>query len=84
MQKGFNTDFSAHGKNYHIQTEDWGEKNPFIVSRVFCNGAVLKTVKTPYHEALKAGPVQEQRALGLALRQQHQRILDEISSGKIK
>lgn len=77
MQKGFNTDIVIKGKTYHVQTEDWGQENPFLVSRVFCNGAVLKTIKTSYQEALKTGP------LNVALRSQHSRILRELDEGRV-
>lgn len=83
MQKGFNSDLSVKGKNYHIQTEDWGSQNPFLVSRIFCNGAVLKTIKTPYEEALKLGPVNNEEALKQALRRQHHRIMDDLISGQL-
>jgi hypothetical protein len=54
MQKGHNSDINVRGKSYHVQTEDWGSENPFIVSRIFCDGAVLKTIKTSHSEALKS------------------------------
>lgn len=82
MIKGHNSDITAWGKSYHVQTEDWGEQNPFIVTRVFCNGAVIKTIKTPYSQALKAGPVRQQEALSFALRHQHNQILDQLISGE--
>lgn len=83
MVKGFNSDLVIRGKNYHVQTEDWGNANPFLVSRVFANGAVLKTFKISYQEALSGGPVQDLQALSLALRKQHQTIIDRLHSGEI-
>jgi len=84
MQKGFNSDLQVRGKSYHIQTEDWGQQNPFVVTRVFCGGAVLKTFKTPYAEALRGGPTNQAEAVRLALRQQHHRILDQLLSGQLE
>ena len=81
MHKGFNSDISVRGKNFHVQTEDWGQLNPFLVSRIFCNGAVLKTVKTPYEEALRGGPVRNDEAISHALRRQHHQIMDALLSG---
>jgi hypothetical protein len=78
MQKGFNSDIVARGQKYHIQTEDWGMQNPFIVSRVFCNGAVLKTIKTSYEQALRSGSVYEVEAIKNALRKQHHSIIDSL------
>lgn len=78
MQKGFNSDITVRGQKFHIQTEDWGLQNPYLVSRIFCNGAVLKTIKTPYDTVLKMGSSQTQEAIRLALRRQHSTIIDTL------
>ncbi len=83
MQKGFNSDIQVRGKSYHIQTEDWGLANPFLVSRVFVGGAVLKTVKTPYDEALKTESLRNIDAVQSALRKQHNRICDLVFTGEL-
>lgn len=83
MLKGFNSDLNVRGKMYHVQSEDWGSTNPYLVSRVFLNGAVVKTIKTPHDEALRGGPVQDAVALGLALRKQHQRVIEQIHAATI-
>ena len=83
MQKGFNSDLTVKGKAYHVQTEDWGSQNPFIVSRVFSNGAVVKTIKTSHEEALRLGPVNDAEAIKQALRRQHMRVMDALMSGQI-
>ena len=81
MQKGLNSDLNIKGKMVHIQTEDWGVGNPFIVTRIFVNGAVKQTIKTSYNEALKNGPVNQAQALEQAIRRQHQKAIDELWSG---
>lgn len=81
MQKGYNSDITVRGQKYHIQTEDWGQQNPFVVSRVFCNGAVMKTIKTPYQNILQQGPVSGVEAIRLALQKQHNHIIDVLMSG---
>jgi hypothetical protein len=83
MQKGFNSDIEFRGKTYHIQTEDWGLANPFLVSRVFSGGAVLKTVKTPYDEALKNESLRNVDAVQAALKKQHNRICDLVFQGQL-
>ena len=83
MEKGFNSDVSVRGKKFHVQTEDWGPSNPFLVSRVFLNGAVVHTVKTSYEEALRAGPVNDADAIRQALRRQHGRVMDSLAQGTI-
>lgn len=83
MFKGFNSDLQIRGKSYHVQTEDWGNQNPFIVSRIFANGAVLTTMKTPYQEALRGGPIKDGEALQMALRRQHQLMIEKLHTGEI-
>lgn len=83
MEKGFNSDILFRGTQYHVQTEDWGHGNPFLVSRVFSNGAVVKSIKTSYAEVLPGGPSSESRAIRLAMKIQHQQILDLLVSGKL-
>lgn len=87
MEKGFNSDIIFRGMNFHVQTEDWGQENPYLVSRVYTNGAVVKSVKTPYSEVLGAFAQTRHRvdsqAIRLALRDQHQKILDLLVSGQL-
>jgi hypothetical protein len=83
MQKGFNSDVTVRGQKFHVQTEDWGQKNPFVVSRIFSNGAVIKTIKTSYEIILKAGALREEESIKDALRRQHTDILDVLMTGKI-
>lgn len=83
VEKGFNSDVVVAGLSYHVQTEDWGRQNPFLVSRVFCNGAVVKSVKTPYEKILPRGPLAERSAIQFALRCQHEQILDLLVSGQL-
>jgi hypothetical protein len=83
VEKGFNSDITWMGNQYHVQTEDWGRENPFLVSRVFRNGAVLRSIKTSYEEVLPKGPRTEANAIRLAMKIQHQQILDLLVSGKL-
>lgn len=81
MQKGFNSDITVRGQKFHIQTEDWGQQNPFLVSRIFANGAVLKTIKTPYDLVLRTGSVYSEQAIKQALHRQHSTIIDTLMAG---
>jgi hypothetical protein len=87
LEKGHNSDVIFKGLNFHVQTEDWGCDNPYLVSRVYQNGAVVISVKTPYSEVLGPGPITRLRidaqAIRLALRDQHQKILDLLLSGQL-
>lgn len=91
MEKGFNSDIIYCGLSFHVQSEDWGSENPYLVSRVYKDGAVIKSVKTPYSEVLgfsqgraatfsrKVDP----QAIRVALRHQHEKILDLLTSGQL-
>ena len=49
--KGFNSDICFKGCSYHVQTEDWGKvPEAPIVTKVFKNGAVVKTITTDYKD----------------------------------
>lgn len=83
MQKGFNSDITFEGIHFHVQTEDWGIANPFLVSRIYKSGAVIKSVKTPYAKVFSRGPATPELAIRQALRNQHQEILDQLISGQL-
>lgn len=83
MLRGHNSDLQVRGKSYHVQTEDWGAANPFLVSRIYCNGAVVKTFKTPHEEALKDSSVSYPEALRQALHRQHARVVDSLLAGEL-
>jgi hypothetical protein len=84
MQKGFNSDITVKGTSFHIQTEDWGTKNPFIVTRVFAGGAVKATIKTAYSDLLNEFSARSELAIKNALRRQHADTIDNLVSGKIQ
>jgi hypothetical protein len=83
VQKGFNSDILYSGLTYHVQTEDWGAKNPFFVSRVFSGGAVIKSIKIPYTKVLPRGLFSDSQTIQMALEAQHNSILDLLLSGQL-
>lgn len=83
MEQGFNTDVAYNGLNYHVQTEDWGAGNPFIVSRVYKNGAVLRSFKTPYTQIDINPLLAHSEVIQSAVKYQHQKILDLLVSGQL-
>jgi hypothetical protein len=78
MLKGYNSDLRVGATLFHVQTEDWGRDNPYIVTRVFKQGAVIKSIKTPYQSILPKGHYEE-NLIREAMKQQHYSILDQIS-----
>ncbi len=86
MEKGYNSDIKIYGDLYHVQTEDWGPDLKILITRVFKNGAVIKSFKTPYQSFLaevSSDPLYHRPKLREALRHQHKKILDLLQSGQI-
>ncbi len=83
VEKGLNSDISHKGFTFHIQTEDWGRANPFIVTQVFKSGKVVKMVKIPYAKVLPNGEKSDPHAVRSAVQFQHQSILDLLVSGHL-
>lgn len=81
MDLSLNSDIQLGSDSYHIQTEDWGQQSPFIVSRIFKNGAVLKSIKTPYSDLLSS-PLWDNTAVEEAVELQHNKILDLVLTGQ--
>ena len=52
MLTGYNTDIKHEGVIYHVQTEDGGTDNPFIVSLIYQGGRILASRKTSYTHLL--------------------------------
>lgn len=84
MLKGFNSDLRVSGESIHIQTEDWGQANPYIVSQIFRSGAVVKVVKIPYTKVLPQGVGSTKVEIQTAMEAQHNSILDLVVSGQLK
>lgn len=83
MEKGYNSDVSFNGLSYHVQTEDWGLENPFLVSRVYQDGAVVKSIKTAYDDILPGEQKSSAEFIRLAMKFQHKKILDLLLSGQL-
>lgn len=82
MEKGCNSDLNIAGASYHVQTEDWGKDNPYIVSRVYKNGAVVRSLKTPYSQVV-TGLFFNSDEIKKALKKQHELILDQLVTGQL-
>lgn len=83
MEAGLNSDIRIGAKNFHIQTEDWGWDNPFIVTKIFSQGAVLKSYKVPYQSVLNS-PFPSEQSIRMAIEKQHKEILDRLISGQFE
>lgn len=83
MEAGLNSDIQVGGRHFHVQTEDWGWDNPFIVTKIFSQGAVVKSYKIPYQSLLKT-TFPSNQSIRTAIESQHKEILDRLISGQFE
>lgn len=83
LEKGYNSDLVLAGRTLHIQTEDWGNEKALVVTRVYQSGSVVWSVKTPYQSIEKESMASGRKAIQFGMREQHQRVLDQLISGAL-
>lgn len=83
MEPCYNSDIIVNGSNYHVQTEDWGDGNPFVVTKVFKAGRVVTSLKTSYQSLYECQLAFGRQAIRSGMREQHQKILDQLLTGSI-
>jgi hypothetical protein len=77
MVTGFNSSVTHDGIEYHVQTEDLGEKNPCILTLVYLGGAIVSREKVSYPEVL--GGQTSPARIKTFMEEQHQRILQHVA-----
>ena len=82
MQGCLNSDIKVCGVLYHIQTEDWGREQGFLVSHIFKTGVLVKKIKTSYSEVLPEGAQHQEHLIKLAAKWQHEAILGLLQQKK--
>lgn len=80
MLIGYNTNVPYKGKVYHVQTEDSGLANPYIITLLYFQGAILNSVKTGYAHILGTPHFQEQ--LRDLMKHQHREMIRALIKGK--
>ncbi len=80
MLIGYNTNIPYKGRVYHVQTEDSGLNNPYVVTLLYHQGAILRSVKTGYADII-GNPDFEERIRNL-MKQQHREMIRALITGK--
>ena len=81
MILGLNTNVTCNGIGYHVQTEDLGRANPYVLTLVFRGGAIVAREKVNYRDLLGDRPGDAQvKAL---MDQQHARITKQVIAGEV-
>ena len=83
--KGFNSEVSYNGEQYHVQTEDLMFNNSAkVVTQVFKDGAIIKSVSLSYADKHRnIEPNCKSSVVMTMMRKQHHGILNMINSGKL-
>lgn len=80
MLIGYNTNISHKGKQYHVQTEDSGLKSHSIVTLLYHQGAILRSVKTSYAHIIESPDFEKQ--LRNIMKRQHREAIKDLITGK--
>ena len=80
MLIGYNTNIPYKGRVYHVQTEDSGLANPHIITLLYHQGAILRSVKTGYTHIIGSSDFEEQ--LRNLMKHQHREMIRELITGK--
>lgn len=82
MLSGFNTDIRFEGVTYHIQSEDRGRGHMVVETLVYCGGAILHQVRTPYAVVLRQGGGEAE--IARVLERQHRDIVRRVRHGEFQ
>lgn len=83
MPFGHNSNVTAAGETYHVQTEERGAAQALIDTTVYLRGRVLHRRTNSFSDLLPLNSDREQ-ALKLRVDTQHRVVVDEIRSGKLR
>jgi hypothetical protein len=80
MVVGFNHNIRHGGELYHVQTEDGGLKNPFIMTHLYRGGTILASKKTSYADIIKIDDLD--RVVEDLMKEQHKEMLRRLKDGE--
>lgn len=80
---GLNTNISQDGRNFHVQTEDWGPDRPQIVTHVFADGGrVIGVARIDYTQHLAKPNLP--MLLPSALKAHHTSVVNRVRRGEFQ
>lgn len=80
MLVGYNQNINYKGVTFHVQTEDNGVKNPYIVTHIFISGNIIATKKTSYMDIVKIENIEE--VLRELMEEQQREMVQKIQNGE--
>ena len=82
MIPGLNINITHEGVEYHVQTEDLGRGNPYLLTLVFRAGAIIAREKVNYRDVLGEGASEIE--IKKFMDDQHHRIMQRVLAGQIQ
>jgi hypothetical protein len=79
MLQGYNHNIVHKGITFHVQTEDSGKENPFIITHLFIGGNVIATKKTGYMDIIKINDLE--KIIADIMKEQHKKMVMELRDG---
>ncbi len=79
MLLGYNHNIIHKGITFHVQTEDSGKDNPFIITHLFIGGNIIATKKTGYMDIIKINDLD--KIIGDIMKDQHKKMVMELRDG---
>lgn len=80
MLVGYNQNVNYKGVTFHVQTEDNGVKNPYIITHVFISGNIIATKKTSYMDIVKIENLE--KVLRELMEEQQKEMVQKILNGE--
>lgn len=80
MLVGYNQNINYKGVTFHVQTEDNGVKNPYIITHVFIAGNIIATKKTSYMDIVKIENLE--KVLRELMEEQQKEMVQKIQNGE--
>lgn len=80
MLPGLNTDVQYRNKTYHVQTEDLGAENPYLLTLLYHAGTILHRVKTGYADLLARRD--SSKEVAALMRRQHEKVIQTVRTGR--
>ncbi len=80
MVVGFNHNIRYRGEIFHVQTEDGGVKNPFIVTLLYRGGSIIASKKTGYSDIIKIEMLE--KVVEELMQEQHKEMLRRLKAGE--
>ncbi len=80
MVVGFNHNVRYRGEVFHVQTEDSGLANPYIMTLLYLGGTIISSKKTSYDDIIKMENLEQ--VIEELMKEQHKGMLLRLKAGE--